>query len=50
MTGNSAGYYGNARADILAVWPAEMRGARVLELGCGTGATIRLLRERGLCA
>ncbi|MBM3596871.1 MAG: class I SAM-dependent methyltransferase [Alphaproteobacteria bacterium] len=32
------------------MWPAEMRGARVLELGCGTGATIRLLRERGLCA
>jgi cyclopropane fatty-acyl-phospholipid synthase-like methyltransferase len=38
------GYYDHARTDILPLW-LEPR-ARVLELGCGTGATIAMLRAR----
>ena len=45
MTG---GYYGHARADILPLWPVPQ--ARVLELGCGTGATLQMLRAGGLCS
>jgi SAM-dependent methyltransferase len=40
-----AGYYSQERADVAALVPASCR--RVLEVGCGTGATGRLLRARG---
>jgi SAM-dependent methyltransferase len=40
-------YYSHARAEILPLWVRPQ--SRVLELGCGAGATIRMLRDRGLC-
>jgi SAM-dependent methyltransferase len=40
-----AGYYDQERADVAALVPAACR--RVLEVGCGAGATGRLLRGRG---
>lgn len=39
-----SGYFDHARTEILAHLPA--RCTRVLDLGCGAGATIALLRER----
>jgi SAM-dependent methyltransferase len=38
-------YYGQARPEVAALVPPECR--RVLEVGCGSGALGRLLRERG---
>jgi len=40
-----AGYYGNARADLVAALPRPL--GRVLDIGCGEGAVGRLLRAEG---
>lgn len=40
-------YFANARQDILPLLPA--RCERVLELGCGSGATLKWLKAQGLC-
>ena len=39
------GYYGNAREDLVAALPRPF--GRVLDVGCGEGATGRLLRAEG---
>ena len=41
-------YYDGARNDALALLPARVE--RVLELGCGTGATLAALKGAGRCA
>lgn len=40
-------YFANARKDIEPLLPAH--AARVLEVGCGTGSTLRWLKETGRC-
>jgi 2-polyprenyl-3-methyl-5-hydroxy-6-metoxy-1,4-benzoquinol methylase len=40
-------YFANARKDIEPLLPA--RASRVLEVGCGTGSTLRWLKESGRC-
>ena len=40
-------YFANARSDILALLP--QRCERVLELGCGSGATLKWLKAQGRC-
>ncbi len=45
--GKPAGYYGHARTEIAALLPA--RAGRVLEVGCGRGATLAWLKHKGLC-
>ena len=42
-----AGYYGHARTEIAALLPA--RAGRVLEVGCGRGATLAWLKHTGRC-
>lgn len=42
-----AGYYGHARTEIAALLPA--RADRVLEVGCGRGATLAWLKQTGRC-
>lgn len=41
------GYYNTPRPIVLRL--LDQPAPRLLEIGCGTGATIRLLRERALC-
>ncbi|MBI1239177.1 MAG: methyltransferase domain-containing protein [Alphaproteobacteria bacterium] len=41
-----AAYYGTPRREILPLLPTPVE--RALEIGCGTGATLHLLREQGL--
>jgi 2-polyprenyl-3-methyl-5-hydroxy-6-metoxy-1,4-benzoquinol methylase len=40
-------YFANARSDILALLPGHCE--RVLELGCGSGATLKWLKAQGHC-
>jgi 2-polyprenyl-3-methyl-5-hydroxy-6-metoxy-1,4-benzoquinol methylase len=40
-------YFGNERKDILPLLPAK--AARVLEVGCGSGATLHWLKSTGRC-
>jgi SAM-dependent methyltransferase len=47
-TEKTSEYFENARREILPLLPAHMD--RVLEVGCGTGATLRFLKEKGYCA
>jgi 2-polyprenyl-3-methyl-5-hydroxy-6-metoxy-1,4-benzoquinol methylase len=42
-------YFERARQDILSLFPHEGVGC-VLEVGCGNGATLRMLKDRGLAA
>jgi len=42
-----AGYYGHARTEIAALFPE--RAGRVLEVGCGRGATLAWLNQSGCC-
>lgn len=42
------GYYDNPRPVVLEL--LDRRPLRLIEIGCGTGATLRLLREHGRCA
>lgn len=42
------GYYDTPRPAVLPL--LDRRPLRLLEVGCGTGATLRLLREQGMCA
>ena len=42
-----AGYYGHARTEIAALLPARVD--RVLEVGCGRGATLAWLKHTGRC-
>jgi 2-polyprenyl-3-methyl-5-hydroxy-6-metoxy-1,4-benzoquinol methylase len=42
-----AGYYGHARTEIAPLWPA--RAGRVLEVGCGRGATLAWLKATARC-
>lgn len=44
-----AAYFGTARLDLLDMLPQE-GGLRVLELGAGDGATLRLAKARGLAS
>ncbi len=46
--GKSAAYFGSARREILPLLPAHSR--RVLDLGCGTGATLAWLKQIGRAA
>jgi SAM-dependent methyltransferase len=41
-------YYTHVRSEILPLWPGQ--GLRVLEIGCGAGATLRFLKETGRCS
>jgi SAM-dependent methyltransferase len=45
--GKDTGYFGNARRDILPLIPAPVD--RVLELGCGDGTTLAMLKAEGRC-
>ena len=45
----SDGYFAGARADFVALLPDD-RKARILEIGCGSGDTARLVRSAGKCA
>lgn len=47
-TAKPDGYFGRPRVEIQALLPA--RCDRVLEIGCGTGATLDWLRRQGRCA
>jgi SAM-dependent methyltransferase len=40
-------YYGSVRRDILPLLPDRL--GRVMEIGCGTGNTLRYLKESGRC-
>ena len=40
-------YFANARKEIEPLLPAH--AVRVLEVGCGTGSTLRWLKETGRC-
>lgn len=42
------GYYDTPRPAVLSL--LDRRPLRLLEVGCGAGATLRLLREQGMCA
>jgi len=42
----SARYFGTARREVLPM--LDCRGGRVLEIGCGAGATLAFLKERGV--
>jgi 2-polyprenyl-3-methyl-5-hydroxy-6-metoxy-1,4-benzoquinol methylase len=42
-----SGYYANVRHDAIALLPERVE--RVLEIGCGTGATLAELKRRGAC-
>lgn len=46
-TGKAEGYFSSPRTDIAPLLPADI--TRVLEVGCGTGATLRWLKTSGLC-
>lgn len=43
-----AGYFGHARREIEPLLPPH--AARVLEVGCGSGATLHWLKQSGRCA
>lgn len=45
--GLARGYYDNVRADILPL--LDVGAERILEIGCGSGATLAYLKEQGLC-
>ena len=45
LLGDRSAYFGSRRDEILELVPGEVE--RVLEVGCGTGATIAVLRSRG---
>jgi len=40
-------YFNNARTDVLPLLPQYSE--RILEVGCGTGSTLRWLKETGRC-
>jgi 2-polyprenyl-3-methyl-5-hydroxy-6-metoxy-1,4-benzoquinol methylase len=42
-----SGYYDNVRHDAIALLPERVE--RVLEIGCGSGATLAELKRRGAC-
>lgn len=47
--GKSSGYYDAPRLDLLRLL-APARGLRVLEIGCGTGATLQVAKQSGLAS
>jgi 2-polyprenyl-3-methyl-5-hydroxy-6-metoxy-1,4-benzoquinol methylase len=41
-------YFGKPRLDIVSLLPRTSE--KVLEIGCGTGATLKFLKDKGICA
>ena len=43
----ASGYFSNARREILELLPSD--ADKILEIGCGTGETLSLIKSAGLC-